>query len=67
MIIAIETTRDRNISHKNVIEAPTSVENTPEIDRKNLNDFWRKAIRKHVHAVGGVLEIINEKDKVPYG
>ena len=44
-----------------------SVEHAHEIDRKNENDFWRKAIEKEIHAGGASFYILDEKNNIHYG
>ena len=53
--------------HNHDIEAPKSAEYDHEVDRKNKNEFWRKEIENEIHAAGLAFDILEEKDKVPYG
>ena len=54
-------------THKYGIEIPTSVENAHEIDVKNNNDLWRKAIDKEMTNVSVAFQVLDEGDKAPPG
>ena len=55
------------MSYKHRIEVPVSEGQSHKIDRKNRNYFWRKEIKKKMHAVGVLFETLDEKDKGSYG
>ena len=61
------TSRARKTSHKYGIELPTSVEHAYEIDAKNGDNFWRKAIEKEMYEVGVAFEILDGNRSVPVG
>ena len=46
---------------------PTSVKDAYEIDKKNKNDFWAKAIKKEMHDVGVAFEILEDDAATPVG
>ena len=54
-------------THKYGIEIPTSVENAHEIDVKNNNDLWQKAIDKEMTNVGVAFQVLDEGEKAPPG
>ena len=66
-IISALKTRARQIKHKYGIEIPTSVEHAKELDKKNGNDYWMKALAKEMFNVGVAFEILAEGEKAPYG
>ena len=51
-IIASVNSKYKKKTHKYGIEIPNSVQHAYELDKKNGNDFWRKAIQKEM---GNVL------------
>ena len=50
-IIAKVKARVRKTTHKCVHESPRSVEHAQEIDKRNDNNFWRKATEKEMNNV----------------
>ena len=66
IILALKT-RARQIRHKYGIEIPTSVEHAKELDKKNGNDFWMKALAKEMYNVGIAFEILDAGEKAPNG
>ena len=59
--------RVSKVSHKYGIEVPTSVAHALEIDRRNGNDLWRKAIEKEMTNVGVAFEILELGEQAPKG
>ena len=59
--------RIRKTTQKYGIEIPTSVENAYEIDTKNNNGLWRKAIGKEMTNVGVEFQVLEEGEKAPPG
>ena len=55
------------MTQKYGIEIPTNVENAYEIDTKNNNDLWQKAIDKEMMNVGVAFQVLHEGEKAPPG
>ncbi len=53
-IVAKVKSRYWKTTHKFGIELPHSVEQAYELDRKNGNDLWRRAIEKEMHKIKGL-------------
>ena len=66
-IISAVRARVRRVTHKYGIEIPTSIEHAYELDRKNGNDFWRKAIEKEMTELGVAFEILDDSTPTPVG
>ena len=67
-IIAALKTRAKQIRHKyDGIEIPTSVEHAKELDRKNGDDYWMKALAKEMYNVGVAFEILEPGQPPPKG
>ena len=66
-IISLVKARIRKTTHKYGIEIPTSIAHAYELDRKNGNDFWRKAIEKEMQNVGVAFKILYESEPLPIG
>ena len=60
-------TRARKLSMKFGLDVPNTVEEALAIDKKNGNDFWRKAIEKEMKNVGVAFEVLGDDDKLPPG
>lgn len=67
VILAAVKQRIRKTTHKYGIEIPTSVEHAYEIDRKNGNDFWRKALEKEMYNIGVAFEVLEDGKLAPAG
>ena len=67
IIIEAIKARTRKITHKYGIELPRSVPHAYELDRKNGNDYWEKAIAKEMTNVGIAFEILDLHRTVPPG
>jgi hypothetical protein len=67
IILSKFNARIRKTTHKYGIEIPTSVENSVEIDRTNLNTMWKDALAKEMTEVGVVFEVLEEEMKAPVG
>jgi len=59
--------RVRRTSHKYRIEVPTSIAHAYQIDAKNGDNFWHKAIEKEMHNIGIAFEILEPGTNVPVG
>jgi hypothetical protein len=66
-IIASVKSRIRKTEIKYGVELPTSVAHAYELDKKNGNDFWSKAIEKEMSNVGIAFEILEDGQKAPIG
>ena len=66
MILSKVKARICKTTQKYGIEIPMGVENTYEIDTKNNNDLWRKAIDKEMINVGMAFQVL-EGEKAPPG
>ena len=64
-VIMTVNARLRKKTHKFGIELPTSVAHAYELDRKNGNDFWRKAIAKEMGNVLIAFHILAEGEDPP--
>ena len=67
VILSEVKARIRKTTHKYGIEIPTSVENAYEVDTKNNNDLWQKAIDKEMMNVGVAFQVLEEDEKAPPG
>ena len=67
VIISSVKARVRRTTHKYGFEVPRNLKHAYEIDTKNGNDFWRKAIEKEMHNVGIAFEILDPDAHVPVG
>ena len=67
VIISAVKARVRRTTHKYGFEVPRNLKHAYEIDAKNGNDFWRKAIEKEMHNVGIAFEILDPDAHVPVG
>ena len=65
VIIANVRARVRKTTHKYGVELPTSIEHALELDRRNGNDFWRKALEKEMRNVGVAFEILKGETAPP--
>ena len=66
-IVSALRRRMHQAKHKYGIEIPTSVEHVKELDRKEGNDFWMKALAKEMFNVGVAFEILKQGRKAPHG
>ncbi len=66
-IIAHLTTRYKKHTHKFVIEVPTSVEHSLDIDRQSGTTFWYDAIQKEMKNVEVTLQFLQLGEQVPIG
>ena len=66
-IISLVKARVRKTTHKYGIEIPTSIAHAYELDTKNGNDFWKKAIEKEMSNVGIAFEILDDSQPLPVG
>ena len=67
VIVAAIRTRCRKTTHKYGIELPRSVEHAYELDKKNGDLYWTKAIEKEMHNVGIAFQILDEGKHAPVG
>ena len=61
------SSRVRRCSHRYGIEVPTSIASAKEIDEKNGNEFWEKAIKKEMTNIGIAFSIFSEGEKATIG
>ena len=66
-IVSVLRMRMRQTKHKYRIEIPTSVEHVKELNQKEGNDFWMKALAKEMFNVGVTFEILKQGRKAPHG
>ena len=66
-IVSALRMRMRQTKHKYGIEIPTSVEHAKDLDRKNGNDFWMKALAKEMFNIGVAFKIFEQGRKSPHG
>ena len=67
VILSKVKARIHKTTQKYGIEIPTSVENAYEIDTKNNNDLWQKAIDKEMTNVSVAFQVLEEGEKAPPG
>ena len=67
VILSAVKARVRQTTHKYGIETPTSVEQAYELDRKNGNDLWSKAIDKEMTNAGVAFEVLADGREPPPG
>ena len=67
VILSKVKARIRKTTQKYGIEIPMSVENAYEIDTRNNNDLWRKAIDKEMTNVSVAFQVLEEGEKAPPG
>ena len=67
VILSKVKARIRKTTQKYGIEIPTGVENAYEIDVKNNNDLWRKAIHKEMTNISVAFQVLEEGEKAPPG
>jgi len=67
VIITTVTSHVRKTSHKYGIEVPTSIAHAYQIDVKNGDNFWGKAIKKEMHNVCIAFGILEPSANVPVG
>ena len=67
IIISSIKARIRRTTHKYGIEIPTSHKAAKELDQKNGNDFWIRAIEKEMYNVGIAFEILDKDKTAPVG
>ena len=60
IIISAINTRIQNMTHKYGIEIPRTVKHAAEMDLKNGNYFWAKAIEKKMNNISIVFEILDK-------
>ena len=66
-IISAIRARIRKTTQKYGIEIPTSISAARDLDRKNGNDFWMRAIEKEMINVGIAFDILHEDKTAPVG
>jgi hypothetical protein len=66
-IISAVRARTRRVTHKYGVEMPTSVQHAYELDRRNGNQFWTKAIQKEMINVGIAFQILEDGQNAPPG
>ena len=66
-IISAIKTRTRKTTHKYGIEVPRSVEHSKQLDAKNKNDYWAKALSKEMRNVSVAFDILEPTKRVPPG
>ena len=64
VIMAVKQ-RVKKRSHKYGVEVPMSVEDAYNLDRKNGNDFWRRAISKEMKNILIAFDFLSEGEEVP--
>ncbi len=67
VILSSVKARVRKLTHKYGIELPTSVKQSYELDKKNGNDFWSKAIDKEMLNAGIAFEVLEDGKLPPPG
>ena len=67
VIVSAVKARTRKVTHKYGIELPTTVEEAYELDRRNGNDYWAKAIAKEMKNVGIAFQLLDENENLPVG
>ena len=67
VIISSIKARARKVTHKYGIEMPDDIDHAKELDAKNGNDFWSKALKKEIFNLGVAVEILGEGTKAPPG
>ena len=67
VIISSIKARIRRTTHKYGIEIPTSHKAAKDLDHKNGNDFWIRAIEKEMYNVGIAFEILDKDKTAPVG
>ena len=67
VILSKVKARIHKTTQKYGIEIPMSVENAYEIDTKNNNHLWQKAIDKEMTNVGVAFQVLDEGEKPPPG
>jgi Reverse transcriptase (RNA-dependent DNA polymerase) len=66
-IISAVKTRARKVTHKYGIEIPRSVAHAYDLDARNGNDCWKKALQKEMLNVGIAFEILDDGKSPPIG
>ena len=66
-ILAAVRLRARKRTHKYGIELPYTAEEALELDKKNGNDFWEKAIAKEMRNNAIAFQILESDENVPVG
>ena len=64
-IISLVKAQVLKTTHKYGIELPMSIAHAYELNHKNGNDFWRKAIKKEMQNAGVTFEILDESQPLP--
>ena len=67
VIVSAVKARARKTTHKYGIELPTNIGHAYEIDRKNGNDKWAKAVKKEMFNVGIAFKILDPPARPPPG
>ena len=67
VIISAVKSRVRKATHKYRVEVPRSVKHAYEINKRNGNNLWTKAIEKEMSNVGIAFDILDEGSQAPIG
>ena len=65
VIISAVKSRVRKATHKYRVEVPRSVKHAYEINKRNGNNLWTKAIEKEMSNVGIAFDILDEGSQAP--
>ena len=66
-IISAVNSRVKRVTHKYGIEIPRSVKEALQLDEKNGNDFWDRAIKKEMYNASIAFDILELGEKPPPG
>ena len=64
-IIASVNAKYKKKTHKYGIEIPNSIQHAYELDKKNGDDFWRRAIQKEINNILIAFNILDSGEKLP--
>eukprot|EP00980_Cylindrotheca_fusiformis_P021858 scaffold8698_cov53-Cylindrotheca_fusiformis.AAC.1 len=67
IVSAVKARTMRKTKHKYGVELPRNVKQAYELDKKNGDEMWAKAIRKEMTNVGVAFEILPESKSPPPG
>lgn len=65
LINKVHAARVTKLNMKFGLDVPQTVEQALELDRKNGNEFWKKAINKEMENVGIAFRILHDDESVP--
>jgi hypothetical protein len=67
VILSSVKVRVRRFTHKYGIEVPTSIHHAIEIDKANINVFWKDAISLEMDTIVTAFDICLEGSEIPGG